>query len=124
MLRLRGAAGGQCDITSSLLPVEGLILCDDSLFHTVLKHRHEQLATETQRGEIGEPGGGRARRESGPGRGGARKKERGRTMREEAGPGKEGESGSEGPERGRWRQERWVWEEWGQEGGGGAREGR
>lgn len=43
MLRLGGGAGGQRDITSSLLPVEGLILGDDSLLHAVLKHRHEQL---------------------------------------------------------------------------------
>lgn len=43
VLWLGGGTGWQRDITSSLLPIERLVLGDDSLLHAVLKHRHEQL---------------------------------------------------------------------------------
>lgn len=47
MLWLGGATGRQRDITSSLLPVERLVLRDDPLLHAVLEHRHEQLQQTT-----------------------------------------------------------------------------
>lgn len=47
VLWLGGGAGRQRDITSSLLPVERLVLGDDSLLHAVLEHRHEQLEKKT-----------------------------------------------------------------------------
>lgn len=51
VLRLGGGAGRQCDITSSLLPVEGLVLGDDSLLHAVLEHGHQQLEETTAKHE-------------------------------------------------------------------------
>lgn len=49
MLWLGGGTRRQCDITSSLLPIERLVLGDDSLLHAVLKHRHEQLEERKRR---------------------------------------------------------------------------
>lgn len=43
VLWLGGGTGWQRDITSSLFPIKGFILCNDSLLHTVLKHWHQQL---------------------------------------------------------------------------------